>query len=170
MNIALVGFSGSGKTTIGKKIAARLNLHFADLDAEIESKYHCTIPHLFEKYGEFAFRECEYTTLTELLQHDNQLIATGGGAPCFQDAMQLLNKSCLTIYLSLNEKSLVQRLRNSKKKRPLTQHKSEQELAKYVHNTLTARIPFYSQAKLIVKGENFDLNETINEIQNKENI
>ena len=102
MNIALVGFSGSGKTTIGKKIAARLNLHFADLDAEIESKYHCTIPHLFEKYGEFAFRECEYTTLTELLQHDNQLIATGGGAPCFQDAMQLLNKSCITIYISLN--------------------------------------------------------------------
>lgn len=164
MNIALVGFSGSGKTTIGKKIAARLNLHFADLDAEIESKYHCTIPHLFEKYGEFAFRDCEYATLIELLKHDNLLIATGGGAPCFQDAMQVINDRSLSIYLYMSDKSLVDRLMLSKKERPLTRNKSEEELTEYVHNTLAIREPFFRKAKLTLEGVNFNLDDAIEAI------
>lgn len=158
-NIVVVGFPGSGKTTIGRKLATYLNLNFVDLDEAVEAKYHSSIPHLFEKYGEFAFRKCEYATLQELLEQQNLLISTGGGAPCFENAMQLINQNATSVYLQLSESLLIQRLINSRKKRPLVSGSDVSSVEQYVHQTLAVRAPYYEQADIIIKEESLlDIN------------
>lgn len=147
-NVVLVGFPASGKTTIGRSLAPQLGLNFVDLDTAIEVKYHTTVPQLFKKYGELVFRKCEYETLSELLLQENLLISTGGGAPCFKDAMALINKHSASVYLKLEEATLVERLKASHKKRPLTDNLNTTELSNYVHQTLMERSPYYEQAHL----------------------
>jgi len=152
-NVVLVGFSGAGKTTIGRELARRLDLEFVDLDDAIEEKYHATIPHIFQKYGESVFRQCEYQTLKEMLQGQGMVLAAGGGTPANGDAMQMMNANAVTVYLDLSEKTLVQRLKDSKKERPLTAPLTEDQLTAYVHERLEHRLPFYRMAQLTV-GEN----------------
>lgn len=152
-NVVLVGFSGAGKTTIGRELAIRLGLEFVDLDDAIEEKYHATIPHIFQKYGESVFRQCEYQTLKELLKGQGMVIAAGGGTPANQDAMQLMNACAVTVYVDFSEETLVQRLKNSKKERPLTAALTEEQLVAYVHERLEQRLPFYHMAQLTVPEE-----------------
>jgi shikimate kinase len=77
----LTGYMGSGKTTAGKKLADRLGYTFIDLDKYIENKYRITIPHLFARYDEGAFRKLEKETITETFKLKNAVISTGGGTP-----------------------------------------------------------------------------------------
>jgi len=126
-----------------------------DTDKMLEEKYRISVFDIFEKYGEEVFRNLEYNTLIEALQQENVVIATGGGTPCFFDAMKLVNEAAFSIYIEMAPKSLVQRLLHAKKIRPLTKNKTEEELFTYVTEQLTLREPFYKQAHLTVKGENF---------------
>jgi shikimate kinase len=152
-NVVLVGFSGAGKTTLGRALAHRLGLEFVDLDDAVEEKYHATIPHIFQKYGESVFRQCEYQTLKEMLKDQGMVIAAGGGTPANQDAMQLMNAHAVTVYVDLPEETLVRRLKNSKKERPLTAALSEEDLVAYVQERLEQRLPYYRMAQLTVKGD-----------------
>lgn len=163
-NVVLVGFSGAGKTTVGRELALRLGLEFVDLDDAIEEKYHATIPHIFQKYGESVFRQCEFETLKEVLSHDGLLVATGGGAPTYKDAMQYINARAFSIFLNLSESELVKRLKNSKKRRPLTENLTEEVLNDYVHQTLLQRLPFYSMAKLKLDEDNIQMEEVADRI------
>ena len=146
-NIVLVGFSGAGKSTIGKRLANKLDMSFVDLDLYIEEKYHTAIPLLFQKYGESVFRQLEFAALQEVLMTENAVIAVGGGTPCHEKAMDLINTHARSIYLKLNENEIVDHLLHSKKKRPLTNHLDETELREYVRKTLAAREPYYLQAQ-----------------------
>ena len=148
-NIVLVGFSGAGKSTIGKRLANKLDMSFVDLDLYIEEKYHTAIPLLFQKYGESAFRTLEFAALKEVLNENNAVIAVGGGTPCHEKAMDLINAHARSIYLKLNENEIVDHLLHSKKKRPLTNHLNETELREYVRKTLAVREPYYLQAQEI---------------------
>lgn len=125
----------------------------------LEEKYHISIPDIFEKYGEEAFRKLEHNTLTEALQYENVVIATGGGTPCFFDAMPMINESAYSIYIEMHPKSLTQRLLHAKKVRPLTKNKTEEELFAYVTEKLAQREPFYKQAHYVIKGESFNLKD-----------
>lgn len=149
-NLVLVGFPGSGKTFLGKKLAATFRCPFIDLDAEIEKKYHYTIPQFFEKFGEFTFRKCEYITLKEILLHRQGIIATGGGTPCFKDAMKHINHHAISVYLKISEKRLIQQLHNQSQQRPLIQNLNESQLRTYVHKTLKQREPYYEKAHYIL--------------------
>ena len=148
-NIVLVGFSGAGKSTVGRKLAEQLTMNFIDLDVYIEEKYHTAIPLLFQRYGESAFRKLEYAALQEALKAENTVIAVGGGTPYYGDAMSLINAQARSIYLKLTEDQIVNHLLYSKKKRPLTNHLSESELREYVRKTLAVREPYYLQAQEI---------------------
>ena len=153
-NSVIVGFSGAGKSTVGRRLADKLNMTFIDLDLYIEEKYHSAVPLLFQRYGEPAFRTLEHAALREVLTADNAVIAVGGGTPCHGDAMAQIIAKAHSIYLQLTEDQIVDHLLHSKKKRPLTNHLTETELREYVRNTLAIREPYYLQAQEVWTLEN----------------
>ncbi|MBR4135055.1 MAG: shikimate kinase [Bacteroidales bacterium] len=152
-NVVLVGFSGAGKSTLGRQTAPLLGLRFVDLDHYLEQKLQYKIPQLFEQFGELVFRKSEYEVLQEVLEDEGQLIAVGGGTPCYAQAMELILEQSFSVYVKLSEESLVQRLANSRKPRPLTKDLTHEELESYVRETLKKRAPYYERAHLIVSGE-----------------
>ena len=163
--IVLVGFPGSGKSTIGRRLSARLSFPFYDTDSYFEEKYHITISDFFTKYGEEFFRICEHQVLTELLSLPPCVIATGGGTPCFFDSMSLIQSSDLSVYIKLSSKSLSDRLLHSKKVRPLLLGKSPEQLMAYIDEILPQRELYYSQAEICVKGENIDVSVLVDSVQ-----
>lgn len=155
--LVLVGFSGAGKSFVGKKIASKLDYPFIDLDRYFEEKYRFTIFDFFERFGEELFRKLEHDALMEVLQREPAVIATGGGTPCFFDNMSLINATATSVYLQMSNKSLCERLLRAKRPRPLTKTLSPDELSTYVEQQMQIRSPFYQQAHYALKGENFSI-------------
>ena len=151
MRFYLIGFMGSGKTTLGKRLATMLNMPLIDLDAEIVENAHQTIPEIFEIYGESYFRDLERETLEKTKHIPSAIISCGGGTPCFNENMDWMNKHGFTIFLNLPVGALADRLKNSKNKRPLL-NDLEVSLEEYITEKLLEREPFYSKAQLIVPG------------------
>lgn len=152
MRIFLVGFMGSGKTTIGKKLANYLKYEFVDLDKLIELKVAMSIVDYFEIHGEQAFRELENEVLQKAYLSENVIVATGGGAPCYGDNMAWMNANGQVVYLSLPAKALAVRLENSKADRPLIRNLKGDELVEFISNKLAEREVFYNQAKFVVSA------------------
>lgn len=152
MRIFLIGFMGSGKTTLGKQLARKLGYDFIDQDDYIEKKAGCTIARYFEKYGEEAFRKFEHEALKELIKIENAVISTGGGAPCFFNNIEIMNKSGIAIYLKMKPEVLRSRLRHAQTERPLIKGKTEQELLEFIKSKLTEREPFYLKAKHVIES------------------
>ncbi|MBP5419455.1 MAG: shikimate kinase [Bacteroidales bacterium] len=151
--VFLVGYMGSGKTTIGRYLAHDLGWSFIDMDDYFEQKHQCTIKEYFAQYGEDAFRDAEHAVVEELCSISNAVVATGGGAPCFFDNMDKMVAAGATIYISVEPEILAARLSKAKDKRPLIAEKTDEELLAYIKEKLAEREPFYRKAKLIVDGE-----------------
>jgi shikimate kinase len=143
---------GCGKTTMGREIASALNLTFIDQDVFLEEKYFKTIPQIFAEEGETAFRLKERKVLEEVTTFDNVVIATGGGAPCFFDNIDLMNNTGICIFLDVEVDSLVNRLIHAKTERPLIKGKSPDELHAFIEMMLEKRRPFYEKARHILRG------------------
>ena len=153
--VFLIGFMGAGKTTVGQILAQKLNLQFVDLDHFIENKTKLTIAEYFEKYGEKSFREVERESLITLSQRENLIIATGGGAPCFADNMQIIKQSGMSFYLKWTNENLFLRLKiDGTDKRPLLKGKSDAEIMEYISKSMTCRETFFRQADFTVSAEN----------------
>ncbi len=148
--IFLVGYMGSGKSTIGRLLAENLHFQFIDLDAWIENRYHKTIRELFAEFGEAKFREIEHKGLKELADFQDVVVATGGGAACYHQNMEWMNAHGITIYLVASVETLVGRLAAAKAKRPLVSDKSDVDLEVFITESLHRREPFYRQAHLVV--------------------
>lgn len=148
---------GAGKTTVGKKLAKLIDYAFVDLDQYIENKEQQTIPNLFRTKGEDVFRRIETHTLKNL-NIDNSVIALGGGTPCFNNNIELINQKGLSIYLQLPPKTLVNRLIHSKTKRPLIDaYKTQPDLLlDKIENLLSEREPFYLKADIIFNANNMN--------------
>jgi len=127
----------------------------------LEEKYHISVYDCFEKYGEEIFRKLEYDILKQALLQNNVVIATGGGAPCYFDAMKLINTTAFSIYIEMSLKSLSQRLLNARVTRPMTKNKTEAELLAFITEQMAQREFFYKQAHLTLRGEDFDLQEAM---------
>ncbi len=165
MRIYLIGYMGSGKTTTGKKLADRLEYGFVDLDDMIENKYRISIPYIFDKYDENAFRKLEKETLSETFGADNIVVATGGGTPCFFNNMEKINSNGVSVYLSMESNSLMKRLLRAKRKRPLLSGKNPDELLTFIKTQLEWREPFYLKAKIIINGDNPDIDLLEKQVQ-----
>ena len=168
MLIYLVGYMGSGKTTVGKKLAKKLGFRFIDLDDMIERKYRIEVSGFFQKYDENSFRKIEHDTLAQTFQFSDTIIATGGGVPCFFDNMESINKIGNSIYIEMSSLSLFHRLNNSKRPRPLVQDKSHEELKQFIKGHLKERLPYYSKAHITINGENLDMDNLVEKIINWE--
>lgn len=154
MRIFLTGYMGSGKSTIGRKVAALLGINFIDLDKYIEERNFKSVPKIFEQEGEAAFRLKERQALQEVAQFEEVVVGTGGGAPCFFDNMNLMNNAGITIYLAPDNETLAFRLLKSKTERPLIAGKSPEELQIFIQQALEKRAPFYEQSKIVIRGKN----------------
>ena len=140
--IYLIGFMGSGKSTLGKVLARLLNYSFIDLDHYIEKKEGFIVAEIFSRYGEERFRELERLAIHETAQTGNTVVATGGGAPCFFDNMDFMNQQGITIYLKISPDNLCRRLASARAHRPLLAGKNEDELQAFIKEKLKERTPF----------------------------
>ncbi|MCF8372586.1 MAG: shikimate kinase [Bacteroidales bacterium] len=166
MRIFLIGYMGSGKSTVGKRLAQKMNLTFFDLDPLIEKRTGKTIPVIFLDYGENAFRRIEKETLSEILQADNYVLSTGGGTPCFFDNLEQMNLAGTSFYLKMDAGMLAHRLFYSKTERPLLAGKSREELFDFIKQNLAEREVFYSQAKHSINGAEFQVKEILRLLNN----
>ncbi len=157
MRIYLIGYMGSGKTTVAKKLARSLQFNFLDMDEVFEEKYHIQVADFFQKYDEQAFREIESKLIKETELLENTVISTGGGAPCFHDNLQWMKNSGIIVYLQMSVQALVNRLSNAKRVRPLIKNLNDDELNDYITKQLKIRDEFYTQAQIIINGENCDI-------------
>lgn len=148
----MIGFMGCGKSTMGRSLASMLNLTFIDLDTYIEGKYFKTVPQIFAEEGEAEFRKKEHRVLEEVALFDDVIVATGGGAPCFFDNMELMNREGYCVFLDVEINTLVNRLIHSKTERPLIKGKSSEELKSFIAELMLKRRPFYEKASYILKG------------------
>ncbi|MFY9308109.1 MAG: shikimate kinase [Bacteroidia bacterium] len=155
----LVGYMGSGKSTIGKQLAAKLKYDFIDLDSLIETDYHMSINEIFATKGEAEFRGMEHNTLKKVLEKNNVVVACGGGTPCYYDNMELMNRNGITIYIKMSTDTLISRLSQAKNSRPLLENKTEDELRTFVASQLERREDTYHQAHYVVKGKDLNVTE-----------
>lgn len=158
---------GAGKTTAAKRIATRLGWDVADTDAMFEEKYRISVCDFFHKYDEQLFRKLESEILKSTENMENTVVSTGGGLACFFDNMDWMNQHGLTVFMRISPEAAADRILHSKRKRPLTDNKTEEELAEYIRHHYDERLPFYEQAKIIVKSEDFDLENLIKLIENE---
>jgi shikimate kinase len=156
--IYIIGFMGSGKSTVGKKLASVLGWSYTDLDRKIEEQSGSTIPKLFSQHGEDYFRIVESEVLKSLKAQKDIVVSTGGGTPCFSDNMDYMLETGLTIYLKLTPGQLKNRLSESKGERPLIKGMKETELLEFIEEKLALREQWYKRAEIVIEGINIDIN------------
>ncbi|MBO6607239.1 shikimate kinase [Psychroserpens sp.] len=167
MTLFLIGYMGSGKTIVGKKLAEILNYDFIDFDDYISQKEQASISDIFKVKGEIYFRKAEYKYLRDVLGLKTTVVSLGGGTPCYGNNMQtLLNTDNVnSIYLKASIPTLTKRLYDERSHRPLIAHiDSKDALSEFIGKHLFERAPFYEQAHKRIDTNDKDVTEIVEEI------
>ena len=147
----IVGMPASGKSRLGKYISSITNLIFLDLDNEIEKKLDTKVKDIFKINGENFFRKIETKTLKEIIENKNNFIlATGGGTPCFNENMSLINKSGISIFIDVKREILHERISRNDK-RPLLNGTFSIEMK--LSDLYKERIDYYKKSKYHVSKD-----------------
>jgi len=163
-NIIIVGAMGSGKSTVGKLLAKKLDKKYIDTDLEIEVRNNCDISNFFEKYGETLFREKESEILDSLTDINNHIISTGGGIILKEENINLLKKIGLIVFLDIDLKAQIKRVKH-RKHRPLLKR---DDLYTQLKELKKDRDPIYNSiSDYIIDVSNKDKNAVVEEIYNK---
>lgn len=150
MIITLIGFMGSGKSSIGRRLSKKLKIKLIDLDDHIVKKEKRTINAIFHEDGERYFRKLESKYLKKIIDRtDHAIIALGGGTPCNDKNWKALKKT-KSFYLKRTENYLFERLRNNKEKRPLIKSLNDEQLRELIKVRLLQRTPYYERADYII--------------------
>lgn len=167
MKYFLIGYMGSGKSTLGSMLAENLDIPFYDLDAYIEKEENQSISDIFKTKGEIYFRNLEHKKLKELLSlKKDMILSLGGGTPCYAGNMNLLQENGISIYLQYPLSVLVNRLWESKELRPMIAHLESKELLEdFVRKHLFERAPYYLEATHNAKLENETIEEAMQKIK-----
>lgn len=158
----------SGKSTLGKVLATKLNYSFIDLDDYIEEEEKKSVNDIFKTKGEIYFRRQETNYLKNILSSKNNLVLSlGGGTPCYSSNMKVIidAENVKSIYLKASIPTLVERLKTEKSKRPLIAHiKTDELLTEFIGKHLFERTQFYSQAQVTISTDNKNENDIIEEL------
>tara|TARA_R110002074_G_scaffold79064_8_gene178530 strand:+ start:1110 stop:1628 length:519 start_codon:yes stop_codon:yes gene_type:complete len=168
MKIVLLGYMGSGKSTIGKKLADKIYHKFTDLDTYIENKEDKTIPEIFNEKGEIYFRKAEHKYLQEFLsENDSFVLSLGGGTPCYAGNMDIIinQNGVISFYLQASIPTLKDRLINNSSKRPLLASLSEEKLIEYIAKHLFERSVFYEKATHRINVNSKEIEAIVAEIR-----
>lgn len=149
--VFLIGFMGSGKSTVGKQLAQEFGVSFLDSDAEIEQNTGKTISEIFETKGEVSFRELEQEFILKTDFTVPKIVSCGGGLPCFNGLMNVLKEKGTVVFLNVEVKEIIRRLNAEKSKRPLISNVSDLEFEENVRERLQNRMEVYLFADAVVE-------------------
>ena len=141
---------------MGKELRDRQRLNFFDLDEEIEKREGVTVGEIFANHGEARFRQVEAEVLRSiLLEEDDFLMATGGGAPCFHDNMTVINSNGVSVFLDVSPETLVKRLQSKGlEERPLLNDSTDGDLLEKISRIRSKRLPVYLKSALVITNDN----------------
>jgi shikimate kinase len=162
--VFLIGFMGSGKSTVGKQLAQEFGVSFLDSDAEIEQNAGKTISEIFETEGEVSFRELEQEFILKTDFTVPKIVSCGGGLPCFNGLMNVLKEKGTVVFLNVEVKEIIRRLGAEKSKRPLISAVSDLEFEENVRERLQNRMEVYLFADRVVEiVTGMELDEVVSE-------
>ena len=156
----LIGLMGAGKTTVGRRLAQRLDFQFADADQEIEQAAGKTIPEIFEDHGEEHFRDGERRVIARLLDSGQQVIATGGGAYMNDETRQNINNNAVAVWLRADFNLLMKRVRR-RSHRPLLKTADPDAV---MRKLIDERYPVYAQAHVVVDSRDVPHNAIVKDV------
>ena len=169
MKIILVGYMGSGKSTIGKKLSKIVEIPFYDLDEIIQNTEEESIKNIFSVKGEIYFRKIESIIFRKFVDNtEDFILALGGGTPCYANNHEILqDDNVISFYLKGSISTLTNRLQKEKENRPLIANLSESELEEYISKHLFDRSYYYLQSKHVISIDNKSIEEINEEIKQK---
>lgn len=152
MILFLVGYAGSGKSSLAKRLSRRLAIKQLDTDKLVEEREGASVADIFYYQGEEYFRQTERSVVEELVVSGYEgIVATGGGLPTWGDNMARMNEVGYTIYLRRSPEQILSRLSDyGREKRPMFRGKSDEELLSFMHEHIAQREPYYAQAKMVI--------------------
>jgi shikimate kinase len=159
-SIVLVGMMGAGKSSVGRRLAARLSLPFVDADNEIESAAGMTIPEIFELHGEPVFRSGEQRVITRLLETGPQVLATGGGAFMNAQTRAAIQEKGVSIWLKADFDVLMRRIRR-RSDRPMLK---TEDPAATLRQLIEQRYPVYAEADILIESREVPHAAVVDEI------
>lgn len=159
-NIVLVGMMGAGKSSVGKRLAAALEIPFVDADQEIEAAANMTIPEIFETYGEQHFRDGEKKVIARLLRDGPKVVATGGGAIMTPETRNRIARRSVSIWLKADIQVLLERVKR-RSNRPLLSDRNPEAV---LRRLLKDRQPYYATADITITSRNTPHQTIIDEI------
>lgn len=172
MILFLVGYAGSGKSTMAKRLSRRLQLKMIDTDKRVEKLEGATIADIFYYQGEEYFREAERRALESVESEGDVIVATGGGLPTWGDNMAWMREHGVVVYLRRSAEQILSRLSDyGREKRPMFRGKSDEELIEFMREQMAERERYYSEADITIEctalSDDDVVEKIINELNNR---
>ncbi|HEU4495998.1 MAG TPA: shikimate kinase [Flavobacterium sp.] len=164
--VIIIGYMGSGKSTIARLLSEKMQVKALDLDQIIENHTGVAIKNIFEAEGEIYFRKLESKIFREIMDSDESFILSlGGGTPCYANNHELLNAGgAVSFYLKCSIETLYQRLHLAKEGRPLIAAKDEGQLKEFIAKSLFDRSFYYNQASYAISADGRSADEIVADI------
>ena len=172
MVIFLVGYAGSGKSSMGKRLARRLGLKLYDTDKVVEVAEGAAVADIFYYEGEEYFRRAERKAIEQVAQsYEDAVVATGGGLPTWSDNMEWMVERGMTLYLCRPAEQIMARMSAyGRERRPMFRGKSDEELLAFMHEQMALREPYYAKAQLAVDCASMSDDAALEYIVNSINV
>ena len=168
MILFLVGYAGSGKSSLAKRLSRKMGVKQLDTDKLVEEREGASVADIFFYQGEEYFRQTERSVVEELVTAGYMgIVATGGGLPTWGDNMARMNEVGYTIYLRRSPEQILSRLSDyGREKRPMFRGKSDEELLSFMHEHIAQREPYYAQAKMVIDCDTMSDDDVVGYIAN----